>query len=85
MESCRSRQLLGRLDSIDHAFSSLFPGLDLIGAFICEADLLVEIRLDELKIVSSGTEKDVVELRDCLPHLQHIEHLPHRDKYHINN
>ena len=60
VEICRSRQLLGNLSSPSPAFFFLSPGLDLIGVFICGADLLVEIRLDDLESFPAGPENDVI-------------------------
>ena len=39
-----------------------FPGFEFFGVFICEADLLVEILLDELESFPAGLEGAVVKL-----------------------
>ena len=79
----RSRQLLGNLDSPDSDFR-FFSGLDFIGVLICDTDLLVEIRLDELKSFSYGLEKDFVEFRDHGARAQRLEQLPRSDQSCIN-
>ena len=66
-------------------FIFFFPGLDFIGVLICDTDLLVEIRLNELKSFPSGLEKDFVEFRDRRAHAQLIENLPHSDQSCINH
>ena len=55
---------MGNLASPASDLCFFFPGLDFIRVLICEADLLVEIRLDELESFSAGLEKDVIEFRD---------------------
>ena len=78
-------QLLGNLASPNSAFRIFFPGLDLIEAFICKADLLIEIRLDELERFSAGFENDVVEFRDRHAWVQYLEHIPRSDWSYINH
>ena len=56
-----------------------FLGLDFIRAFICESDLLAEIRLDELESFSACLENGVVEFRNCRARAQRLEQLPRSD------
>ena len=49
VESRRSRNLLGNLASPYYDFLFFFPGLYFIRAFICKADIIIEICLDELE------------------------------------
>ena len=83
VEICRSGGLLSNLASPASAYIFSFPVLEFIGAFICEADILVEIRLDELKRFSSGLEEDVVEFRDHSSCANNLEQLPRIYWYHI--
>ena len=85
MERCRSRQLLGNLYSPASDCNFFFPGLDLSGIFICEADLLVEISLDELEIIPAGLEDDFVKFRDRCDRVQPLEQPPQSDQLHIDN
>ena len=63
MEICSTRHLLGNLSSPDSA-CSFFLGLDFFRSIICEADLLIEIRFDELESLPAGLEDDVVKFHD---------------------
>ena len=85
VEICRIRKLLGNLASPAPACPFFFPGLGFFGVFICEADLLVEIRLDEPESFPSGLEKDVVKFCDCRARAQRLEQLPGSDQYHIDH
>ena len=84
VESCRSRQLLVSLayTASNHSF---FPGLEFFGVFICGADLLVKICLDELKRFPAGLEEDVVKFCDQRVRSQRLERLPRSDCSHINH
>ena len=84
VESFRSRKLLGNLSYPDSTLNFLFPGLDLIGFFICDTHLLVEICLNELEGFPDGIEKDVIEFCDHRAHSQRLEQLPRSDWSHIN-
>ena len=64
VESCSISQLLGNLSSPASSFRFFFPDLDLFRFFIWEADILIEIFLDELKIFPAALEEDVVKSRD---------------------
>ena len=57
MEICRTGKLLVNLTYPD-SVSSFFPSLDFIGVFICEADPVVEIFLDELESSPAGLKED---------------------------
>ena len=70
--SFRSGQLLGDIASPASACGFFFPGLDFFRIFICEADLLVEIFLDELEFFPSGLEEDVIKLCDRRVYAQRI-------------
>ena len=54
-------------------FVLFFPVPDFIVFFVCRnTDILVEIRLDELKGFSAGLEEDVIELRNSRASAQHL-------------
>ena len=76
---------MGNLVSPASDFSFFFLGLDFIGFFTCEVDLLVEIRLDELESFSVGLEKDDVDFRNRRSRAQRLKQLPRSDWSHINN
>ena len=84
-ESCRSRQLLGNLDSPASAYSFFFPGLYFFGFFIYEADIFVEICLVELENFPAGLEEDFVKFHDLRARAQHLEHPPRSDWSHIDH
>ena len=67
-ESFGSRQLLDNLASTACDFRFFFPGLNFIGDFIREADILVEIRLGWTWNFSGSIEKDAVEFRNRRAH-----------------
>ena len=79
------RQLLGNPASTYFACRCIFPGLDFFRIFICEADLLVEISLDELESFPAGLEENFVKFRDCSARAQRLKQIPLSDRYHINN
>ena len=62
-----------------------FPVIDFFRAFIYEADLLVEIWLDELESFPAGLEEDVVKFRNRCARSHFLEHLPWSDWYHIDH
>ena len=82
---CRSRQLLFNLTSPYSACCFLFPSLGFFGSLISEADLLVGIRLDELKSFPAGLKEYVVKFCECRACVQLLEQLPLIDRYHIDH
>ena len=62
-----------------------FPGLDLFGALIFKADLLVEICLDEIESFLDGLEEDVIKFCDRRAHARCLEQLPWSDWSHIDH
>ena len=63
----------------------LFPGIDFLGFFICKADLLVEIFLEQFESFPVGLENDVIKFRDRCVRAQSLERLPHSDRANIDN
>ena len=53
-----NRNLLGNLSSPDPDCCFFCPGLEFFGVFICEADPVVEIFLDELESSPAGLKED---------------------------
>ena len=62
-----------------------FSGLEFFGIFICEADILFEILLNELESFPAGLEEYVIKFRNRRSHVTRLEQIPRSYWYHINH
>ena len=85
VERCRIWQLMNNLASPASACRFFFLYLDFFNFFMCEADLLSEIFLDELKSFPASFEEDVVKLRDRHDSTQRVDQIPWINWYHIDH
>ena len=63
----------------------LYQGLDFIGVFICNTDLLVEICFGWTQRFSAGLKKDISEICNCRARVHRLENLPWSYWSHIDH